>query len=165
MNGRPRIKLKLTVGDRILEILGWFSLFLLWYVITVNYNKLPEIVPVHYNVKGNADKFGARSTILLLPGIATILYLVMTAINRFPHLFNYPVKITQENALQQYTAASRLIRYLKFIVVVIFAIIAFRSIPNTSATSEGLGIWFLPFVLLSVFVPVIYFILKSVKKA
>lgn len=56
MNGRPRIKLKLTVGDSILELLGWFSLFLLWYMITINYNKLPEIVPVHYNVEGKVDK-------------------------------------------------------------------------------------------------------------
>ncbi|MNK55832.1 hypothetical protein D3C87_748530 [compost metagenome] len=165
MNGRPRIKLKLTVGDRILELLGWFSLFLLWYVTTVNYNKLPEIVPVHYNLEGKADKFGARWTILLLPGLATILYLAMTAVNRFPHLFNYPVKITEENASQQYTVASRLIRYLKFIVVVIFGVIAFRSIPNAAATSGGLGNWFLPFVLLSVFVPVVYFLIKSIEAA
>ncbi|MDR3009060.1 MAG: DUF1648 domain-containing protein [Sphingobacterium sp.] len=163
MNGRPRIKLKLTVGDSILELLGWFSLFLLWYMITINYNKLPEIVPVHYNVEGKVDKFGPKSILLMLPLIATVLYIAMTIINRFPHLLNYPVKITEENASQQYTVASRLIRYLKFIVVVIFGIIAFKSIPNTSATSEGLGSWFLPFVLLSVFVPVIYYIIKSIK--
>ncbi|MNN12054.1 hypothetical protein D3C81_1250330 [compost metagenome] len=101
----------------------------------------------------------------MIPFITTVLYVAMTIINRFPHLFNYPVKITEENALQQYTSASRLIRYLKFIVVVIFGIIAFKSIPNVAATSEGVGTWFLPFVLLSVFVPVIYFLIKSVKTA
>ncbi|WP_367329924.1 DUF1648 domain-containing protein [Sphingobacterium multivorum] len=165
MNNRPRIKLRLTTADKVLEFMGWCVVLLLWYVVTVHYSKLPEIVPVHYNIEGKVDKFGPKSILLMLPLIATVLYLAMTIINRFPHLFNYPVKITEENALQQYISATRLIRYLKFIVVVIFGIIAFKSIPNAAATSEGLGTWFLPFVLLSVFVPVIYFLIKSVKTA
>ncbi|MNI20943.1 DUF1648 domain-containing protein [Sphingobacterium paramultivorum] len=165
MNNRPRIKLRLTAADKVLEFMGWCVVLLLWYAVTVHYSKLPEIVPVHYNAEGKVDKFGPKSVLLMIPFITTVLYVAMTIINRFPHLFNYPVKITEENALQQYTSASRLIRYLKFIVVVIFGIIAFKSIPNVAATSEGLGTWFLPFVLLSVFVPVIYFLIKSVKTA
>jgi uncharacterized membrane protein len=163
MNNRPRIKLRLTTADKVLEFMGWCVVLLLWYVITVHYSKLPEIVPVHYNAEGKVDKFGPKSILLMLPLIATVLYIAMTIINRFPHQFNYPVKITEENALQQYTSASRLIRYLKFIVVVIFGIITFKSIPNAAATSEGLGTWFLPFVLISIFVPVIYYIIKSIK--
>ncbi|RKF41127.1 hypothetical protein BCY89_22195 [Sphingobacterium siyangense] len=165
MKNRPRIKLSLKAVDKVFELLGWLVVLLLWYVIAFHYSKLPEIVPVHYNAEGKVDKFGPKSILLMLPLIATVLYVAMTIVNRFPHLFNYPIKITEENALQQYTSATRLIRYLKFIVVVIFGIIAFKSIPNAAATSEGLGTWFLPFVLVSIFVPVIYFLIKSVKTA
>lgn len=66
----------------------------------------------------------------------------MTIVNRFPHLFNYPVKITKENAFRQYANASRMMRYLKFISVVILGVISFKTIPNAAGTSDELGEWF-----------------------
>ena len=88
MEKRLRIKLIPTLGNKILELMGCLSLFALWYLMAVNYDKLPETIPVHYNTSGKADNFGGKETILALPVIATILFVGMTIVNRFPHLFN-----------------------------------------------------------------------------
>jgi uncharacterized membrane protein len=164
MEQRPQIVLKATLGDKILESLGWLTLFLLWCLIFVNYNKLPAIIPVHYNTLGKADNFGGKETVLFLPVIATVIFIGMTILTRFPHIFNYPVKITEDNAFRQYTDACRLILYLKFIIVVIFGIVTFKTIPNTAGTSDGLGAWFLPLTLGCIAIPVIYYVVQSFRK-
>ncbi|WP_343565151.1 DUF1648 domain-containing protein [Sphingobacterium sp.] len=165
MEERPQIQPELTLGDKILELVGYLSLFALWYLIAINYNKLPETIPVHYDAAGKADNFGGKETILALPLLATILFIGMTILNRFPHIFNYSVKITAENAFRQYTNACRLIRYLKFIIVVILAVITFKTIPNSAGTSAGLGEWFFPLTLGFIFIPVIYYVAQGFRKA
>ena len=82
----------------------------------------------------------------------------LTILNMFPVIFNYPVKITQENALKQYTNATRLIRYLKLVIVLIFGIIAFNMIQNAQGHEEGMGIWVLPLMPGLIFIPLIIYI-------
>jgi len=128
-----------------------------------NYIELPDIIPTHYNGAGEADGFGGKGNILTLPLVATILFIGLTVLNKFPHVFNYPTDITKQNALRQYTNATRLIRYLKLIVVIIFGLIAFKTIQNCSGQAHGLGVWFLPLTLGLIFIPLSYFIVKSFK--
>jgi hypothetical protein len=100
---------------------------------------------------------------LTLPLVATVLFIGLTILNKFPHIFNYPTEITEDNALRQYTNATRLIRYLKVIIVVIFGLIAFETIRHANGQTEGLGIWFLPMTMGLIFIPLIYFLIKSTK--
>lgn len=48
------------------------------------YPNLPEIIPTHFNIKGEADGFGSRETIFLLPSImgfvGLFVYLLLTNI-------------------------------------------------------------------------------------
>jgi hypothetical protein len=87
----------------------------------------------------------------------------MTILNKFPHIFNYPTNITQDNALRQYSNATRLLRYLKLIIVFIFGLIVFKVIQNANGEADGLGVWFLPLVLGLTFIPLTYFGIKSFK--
>jgi uncharacterized membrane protein len=164
MERRPKLILKLKKTDKIIEFLGWASLIAIWVLTIINYSILPEIIPTHYNGKGIADNFGGKANILTLPLISTVLYIGMTILNNFPHLFNYPVKITAYNAIDQYKRATRLVRYLKLIIVLIFGLIAFNIIESANGEADGLGVWYLPFILGLIFIPLIYFIVKSFKK-
>lgn len=164
MEERPIIKLELTTADKTFEIIGWLLIISLWGLIITKYAHLPETIPTHYNGAGQADGFGGKTTILTLPLIATILFVGMTILNKFPHIFNYPSNITQDNALRQYTNATRMIRYLKLIIVIIFGLIAFKTIQNSNGQANGLGIWFLPMTLGLIFIPLIYFVAKSLKR-
>ncbi len=158
---RPKIRIELTTADKMVEILGWFALLSIWIFTIASYSSLPDTIPIHYNGAGKADGFGNKINILILPFIATILFVGMTIANKFPHFFNYPTKITEENALRQYTNATRMMRFLKLILVVLFSLIAFKTIQGTRGNSAGLGIWFLPLTMGLIFIPLTYFIIKS----
>ena len=163
MNERPKMKLELTTTDKSLEILGWTSILAIWILTITNYTNLPDTIPIHYNGAGQVDEFGGKGNILTLPLVATILFIGLTIVNKFPHAFNYPTNITADNALNQYTNATRLIRCLKFIIVVIFGLIALQTIRNVNGHTSGLGVWFLPLTLGLIFIPLTYFLINSVQ--
>ena len=163
MEERPKIKLELTTADKAFEIIGWVLVISVWGFTVKNYADLPDTIPTHYNIAGEADGFNGKVTILTLPLLATALFVGLTFLNKFPHIFNYPTNITQHNALRQYTNATRMIRYLKLVIVVIFGLIAFKTIQNGNGEANGLGIWFLPLTLGLIFIPLIYFLIKSFK--
>lgn len=161
MEERPIIKLTLTTSDWALELLGWAALLALWGLILTHYPNLPAIIPTHYNLAGVADDYGKKASLLLLPFVATVLFIGLTLLNRYPHQFNYLVPITPDNALSQYTAATRLLRYLKLILVVVFGLLAYQTIRQARGAATGLGVWFLPVMLALVLVPLLYFGGKS----
>jgi uncharacterized membrane protein len=163
MKVRPKIKLELTTTDKIFEFIGWALIPAIWVLAIINYNNLPDTIPIHFNGSGQADGFGGKGNILTLPVIATILFVGLTILNKFPHVFNYPVNITIDNALRQYTNATKMIRYLKLIIVLIFGLIVLQVIRNVNGQASGLGIWFLPLTFGLIFIPVIYFVIKSFK--
>jgi hypothetical protein len=74
--------------------------------------------------------------------IGTILFIGLTVLNQYPHIFNYPTKITAGNAYKQFKIATRLIRYMKLAMTFIFTLIVFGTLQNAAGKSDGLGIWF-----------------------
>jgi hypothetical protein len=63
--------------------------------------------------------------------------------------------------LNQYTNATKLVRYLKFSIVVIFGLIVLQTIRKVNGEADGLGEWFLSLTLGLIFIPMGYFIFKS----
>ncbi len=110
MANRPKLKLKLTAYDKALEALGWAMLVATWSITIASYAKLPATIATHFNFMGMADSFGSKINILLLPSMATVLFVGLTILNLYPNIFNYPTSITEENAFRQYRNATRLIR-------------------------------------------------------
>lgn len=161
MKQRPIIKLELTTTDKAIELLGWISIVAIWLLTILNYTNLPEIIATHYNFEGVADGFGRKWMILTLPIIATVLFFGLTMLNKVPHSFNYPTEITEENALKQYTHATRMIRYMKLIVAVLFGHILIQTIRHANGETDGLGAWSTPITLGLFFLPIAYYLIKS----
>lgn len=136
---RPKIKLTLKPLDKWLEALAISGCIWLWTFCVRAYTILPETIPTHFNFKGVADDFGSKATIFILPSIATAIYVLMTYLNQYPHIFNYMVKITEENAENQYRSATRMLRWVKLFVVVLFSIISIMI--TTSINNPGLSRW------------------------
>ena len=160
---RPKIKLIPTTADKMVELLGWLILLALWGWTFTHYSALPDTIPTHFNAAGEADGFGSKASIIGLPVIATLLFIGLTVLNRYPHIFNYPLAIMEDNALRLYTLATRMLRYLKLVLVVVFGGIEFMTIQNATGKGAGLGVWFLPLTLVLVFLPLIYFVVKSIQ--
>jgi len=163
MSKRPRIKLKLTFADKAIEVLGFIALAFLWVLTLSIYKDLPDTIPIHFNGSGTADDYGSKSSILALPIIATILFSGLTFLNKFPHIFNYSTEITLENAEKQYRNATRLLRFLKTVVVIVFTIIVYQTQQVVAGYSEGLGQWFLPLFLGLTFIPILLYLIQNFK--
>lgn len=161
MENRPILKIALTSADKLVETLGWIVLLAIWVLTVTNYPNLPDTIPTHFNASGEADGFGGKATILTLPIVGSVLFIGMTILNKYPHLFNYPIKMTADQALNQYTNATKLVRYLKFSIVVIFGLIVLQTIRKVNGEADGLGEWFLSLTLGLIFIPMGYFIFKS----
>jgi len=164
MKKRPKIKLELNRTDKIVEVIGWILVIGIWILTLANYFELPDIIPIHFNGAGEADGFGKKANILFLPIISTLLFIGLTLLNKYPHVFNYPNEITEENALSQYMNATRMLRYLKLIILIIFGTIVFMTIQNVNGNADGLGTWFLPLTMVFVFIPILYFLITGNKK-
>jgi len=164
MGERPQIKLELSKTDKAIEFIGWSLLIGIWILAIFSFSDLPELIPTHYNAAGQADGFGEKTNIFVLPIIGTALFVGLTLLNKNPHIFNYPKTITNENALSQYSNATRMIRVLKLIIVIVFGLILVRTLQNTKGTAHGLGSWFLPLTIGFFLIPTFYFLIKSIKK-
>jgi len=157
---RPILKQKWSTGDKLLEVAGYLILILLWILVLSNYAALPETIPTHFGITGKADGFGNKGMIFMLPVVTTLLFVGMTILNYYPHKFNYPTKVTVQTAKKQYTVATHLIRYLKFIVVLAFFFITLFSMGSVNNQESQWFILFLFLFIISVFVPLIYGIYK-----
>lgn len=158
---RPRLKIPYDVGDRIMEVLSAIALILLITVTAFYYSELPQRVPIHYDARGVADGYGNKSTLLLLPLIGVLIYVGLTILSRFPHIFNYPVKITTQNAQRQYSLALKLLNLLKLTMVVLFTVISYSSIMTSMGNYTGFGAWFIPASLFIIFGSIgVYFYLS-----
>ena len=163
MNKRPRIKLQLKQTEKVLEIVGWVSVVGIQALPLKNCSILPEIIPIHFNGAGKADGFGNKTHIFVLPIISTLLFIGLTILNKHPHIFNYPSQITKENAVDQYTNATRMMRVLKLVIVLLFGLIVFKTIQNVNGHADGLGTWFLPFTIGLFIMLTLYFLMMSMK--
>ncbi len=156
---QPRIQPVLSKTDKALEIAGIVLLITMCCFALYAYLQFPETIPVHFNAMGKADDYGHKATFFLLPAISALIYGGLTALNKHPHVFNYWVTITDENALYQYTIATRMIRYIKIIILFIFSVIMILIYLATTGKESGLSRWFIPASIGLVLLPLLYAII------
>ena len=163
MENRPKINISLSTLDKILESIGKLLIIIIWGLTLFVYFKLPAIIPTHFNASGEPDGHGNKLTILILPILASLLYFGLTKLNQYPQSFNYIGTITVENAERQYTIASRMLRFLKIALLLIFSHIILFTYLTTIGLTNGLGVVFLPFTLGIALIPIIFYIRQSIK--
>jgi uncharacterized membrane protein len=163
MSQRPRLQIALTTPDRIIEFAGRLCLVALWGMTIFAYENLPETIPTHFGPGGAVDDYGSKMTLFFLPVIGTIVFIGLTVLNKYPHIFNYPADIRPENALSQYTNATRMIRFLKFSITFISLVTVFM-IYNAVITGSGrLGSALVPILIVVLVIPLSYFTIKAIR--
>ncbi len=164
MESRPVIQLDPSPLDTALEWASNLLLAIIWSVSVYAFFKLPTFIPIHFNALGQADSYGNKGTLFILPFLATILWFGLSQLNKYPHMFNYLTRITAENAKKQYMLATRLFRVLKLAIIVIFLLILLLIFMTTTGVTHGFGIWVLPLIIAILLIPTIVYIIISVKK-
>ena len=108
---------------------------------------MPETIPTHFNFKGEADGYGSKSDLWILPGIAILIYSLFSILNRFPHIHNYMVNITEENAMKNYRFSSRMLRFVLLSVLVLFTLIQHKIITYDGSGNISMGNWLNSFII------------------
>lgn len=160
LKNRPKLTIKITFLEIILNSLA-LALFIgsVVYLITV-WTTLPGEVPAHYNGAGEVDRWGSKWEMIILPVISLMMWIGMTVLERYPHVYNY-TNLTKENAHAQYLNGRLMINVLKNVIVVIFSYLTWKDIQIALGYQDSLGVWFLPVFLVLIFGSMGYFIVRS----
>ena len=158
---QPQIRLTKDAFDWTIEIVS-IGLFLLLIILPIYwYSQLPDIIPIHFNAAGEVDDSGGKLTIWALMAIGAVLFIGMYFLNKYPHIFNYPVEITEENAKRQYRTATKLMRSLNLVVVATFCYLEWEIISSAMNGAGGLGPYFLPIFLVTISGSIIFYLIRA----
>lgn len=139
---RPRVEVEPGPADRFLEVVSVVALAYTIVLPALRWDDLPERVPTHFGWQGEVTTEGSAATLWILVGIGVLLYIGLTALQRVPHAYNYPVPITEENAARQYRLGRTLVIATKAWCLVLFAAIV-HAIIGSALGGSGTGPAFL----------------------
>lgn len=104
--------------DKVINAVSWIGVVGIWLMAALSYENLPDQIPIHYDSSGKPDQFGDKDLIWGLPIVSTLLLVIITLLNMYSPKLGIKPKKRQ----------TRLLIYLKLIVIIIFAFIAFETI-------------------------------------
>ena len=151
--------------DRKIIRLGWILVILNLCAAFAFYFDLPDKVSTHFNLRGQADGFGDKSTIWLIVLINLGLYygLNLLSTKLAPHRHNYPVKVTEKNAPALYAMSIRMLTVLNTSIALLFLLVILHIVFTARF---GLDLGLIKIVLLiSAIITILplYFIFKMMK--
>ena len=162
MTNRPKLNLKITPLEIFLNGITLVAFVGTIVYLVSSWKIIPSEIPAHYNVLGEVDRWGSKGEMLILPLIGLLMWIGMTVLEKFPHVYNY-INLTKENAHAQYLNGRLLINVLKNEIVLLFSYITWKSVQVAIGEQDSLGVWFLPVFLIIIFGSMGYFIMKSLR--
>lgn len=146
------MKIEYTKLQRILEGISLVFLVAPFVFLPILWDGLPDAIPMHYGAAGEPDAWGGKSILIALPLISLVLYGLFTFVSLFPGKWNVPkaASETHKRLIYQYTHTLLLSEKLIIAIALAYVIL-------TLAYELGLGIWFLPVLLIAVATPVMVY--------
>jgi hypothetical protein len=161
---KVKIDIPLSRFEIIIQVLAMMGILYVTFLMVFKYGDLPDNVPTQYNALGETVGWGKKSSLLILYVVAICIYAGLTVLERLPHLYNFPVSITEENIRKQYFLARSLITVLKLAVVAIFLVIMASAFHiNTNDPKLLMGNIFMAFVVGTTFLPIIIYFILSIR--
>jgi uncharacterized membrane protein len=164
MSQRPLIATRHTQIGTALDLMGMIGLIVSFVIAILAWSSLPEIIPVHFGLNGQADGWGNKAIFWIFPFLNLVVFGSFTWLRRYPHTFNYPVRITAQNAQIQYQIAINLLNWLKTEFVWLFVYIEWQIINSSRLNNPALNVgWLITFLWL-IFVTVGFYLYQAWQK-
>lgn len=154
-------ELELTSFDKTIEITSLIGIVLLWMLVVVNYSKLPNSIPIHFDISGKPNNFGEKSYVFLMPLVASVIFFFLTSKERLSRSSSNSESSRQRNASDRSTTSSRLYIYLKLMLIVFFSFLEIKTFQIATGKAESLGVWFIPLSIGILIAVIAYFKLKT----
>jgi uncharacterized membrane protein len=152
------MKVWYTKPQIIMEIIAAVFLMAMFVFIFIAWNRLPELIPMHYDMNGVADRWGDRTVVLALPVIGTLLYFLFTGITVFPQIWNLPEPVNGGNKALTYRITRTMLILLKTEIIG-----SFFLVTVTSALTIPITVVFIPVLLALIVGTVGYGIIRIVR--
>lgn len=161
---RPVLEIPKQTIDVVMDLFGAGCIVFMFVYGSLYYGSLPDTVPSKFGFDGTPTQWSPKPMLWLLPVIASLTWAGMYWLNKYPHIFNFPAKITEQNAFYQYQLATRFIRFLNLIIAIMFAYLFASMIQSALGNAGGLSVWLLPLFMIALFGAIIvYFYYSSTK--
>lgn len=151
---RPLNDIETTSFDKLLDRISFLFLFIQFLIVGLFYASLGDTVPIRFDGAGEVSATGSRAAIFLVPVVSALLYVMFLYMYKKPHTYNYPIRITPENAAFHYKKAVRAMRYTNLIVMMMMAYITWSMASVGSGASSRINTSLMAIFTLLLFVPV-----------
>ena len=146
--------------DKSMDVLSLGILVCTAVALAVLWRRLPDRIPLRYDFSGNITGYGGKASILIMPIISSLFYILISVVEHMPpESWNTGgIRVTRENAEHVYTCFHHLLSSTKCIFIAFHTVI-------TVCQAFGSSIWvMLPFVEVIVSLANIVFWIVKTKK-
>lgn len=144
---------EMTPQDWLMEICALSGLVAMLAYVAFHYSRLPDMIPVHLDTRGNAEGFGNREQVWILPGISFLLYLIMPQVLRFKMILNSSRFLYRVRTQKQFNGRIRLLRFQKMILIWGFFNLSATTIRLSLHPGTGISAWFFPVFICLLVIP------------
>ena len=152
------MRLRNNIFDIIINILCVAQLVGIAIYLIVVWNSLPDQIPGHFNAAGEVNRWDNKGFLIIMPVINWMMFAGLVLVERFPHLWNVGVTVTEVNKFRVYRVTKSLLGAIKLIVVT-----AFTFITIIQSLAQGLPLWFLPVFISLLIATIVIFTIRLLK--
>ncbi|MBO5612241.1 MAG: DUF1648 domain-containing protein [Prevotella sp.] len=117
-----------TKEGTIFEVVAALIVIVMWALIAYYFKDLPNRIPTHFDLTGNADNFGSKHTLWILGIVGTLTTALLIASAYHPRFINLPVKVTKPVHIAM---AIRMLRIICIIIALLFVDIVLMIVCNS----------------------------------
>ena len=150
--------------QRFLEILSLLIVVGMTIYTFVMCQGLPDQVATHFNAIGEVDGFGSKWILWWMVGLMFFMYGIMFLAPKMKKIYNYPVKITEENKERQFELVSVFMRVIVFESLMLLGFIQCSTVNNALDESENLNPVVMFVILGLMLVSTVIYVIKSIKE-
>jgi len=128
--------------DKFFKKIVWLVIILPVVYLAIVWNKLPEKVAMHFDLKGNVDRFGSKNELILMSSVLifmnAVVYLILTNIYRID-----PKRYAAENKSRLYRIAFAVCVFISAVLCLIIYSSTQGNIKfSTRLILSGIGLLF-----------------------
>lgn len=138
---QPVVQLPYSTFERIADAISVFLILTGWLLVLSKFSTLPEQIPSHFNAEGQVDGHGSKGVLFILPALSAILTIGIIILSRYPQSFNFPYRITEENAPFEYRKARILLRVVSVFTNLLLLLLTWDILQAVNG-HPGLGVLF-----------------------
>lgn len=150
---------EMDITERVRQVVEIALLIYLIMMPLVNWGSLPETIPSHFNAEGIVDDYGSRFLVFIPMGIGLLLFGFMKWLSLHPEMYNYWVKITEENKAKQYEIAVKFINWMNISMILVMCIVTYILIESAKNNQPMISGYMLPLIFVITLVPIVWYLI------